>query len=56
MPPTSPVRVLDDFPPVKKPFFLQYRAQRFYSRLHTTVAELIAGAVRGGLDSLSSRR
>lgn len=60
VPATAPVRVLDDFPPVRKPFFLQYRAQRFYGRLHTTVAQLLAGAVRSGLEEarrgLSSRR
>ncbi len=55
VPATSPVRVLDEFPPVRKPFFLQYRAQRFYGRLHTTVAERIAAEVRTALDGFSSR-
>lgn len=61
VPPTSPVRVLAEFTPVKKSFFLQYRAQRFYGRLHTIVAERIAAEVRAGLaassrPSPSSRR
>lgn len=49
VPASSPVRVLGAFTPVRKPFFLQYRAQRFYGRLHATVAALIRDAVRAGL-------
>jgi DNA-binding transcriptional LysR family regulator len=49
VPASSPVRVLDDFAPVRKQFYLQHRAQRFYGRLHSIVAELITTAVRDGL-------
>lgn len=49
VPTTSPVRVLADFAPVRRRFYLQYRTQRFYGRLHTAVATVIADAVRAGL-------
>jgi len=57
IPPTSPVRVLDDFRPVRKPFFLRHRAQRFYSRLHHVALDLLATSIRAGLAaSLTPRR
>jgi DNA-binding transcriptional LysR family regulator len=49
IPATSPVRVMGEFRPVRKPFFLRHRAQRFYSRLHHIALDLLAGAIRDGL-------
>jgi DNA-binding transcriptional LysR family regulator len=57
IPPTSPVRVMDEFRPVRKPFFLRHRAQKFYSRLHDIALDLLTSAVRDGLAaSLTPRR
>lgn len=57
VPATSPVRVLDDFRPVRKPFFLRHRAQRFYSRLHHIALDVLATSIRAGLaSSLPMRR
>lgn len=49
IPAGSPVRVLDDFRPVKKPFHLRYRAQRFYSRLHHVALDVLTTSIRAGL-------
>ncbi len=51
IPSGSPVRVLDDFRPVKKPFYLRYRAQRFYSRLHHLALDVLTTSIRAGLDA-----
>lgn len=57
IPPSSPVRVLDEFRPVRKPFFLRHRAQRFYSRLHLLAHDVLASSIRAGLAaSLSPKR
>lgn len=57
LPADSPVRVLTEFRPVRKPFFLQYRAQRFYARLHQIAHDLLADSIRAGLAaSLTPRR
>jgi DNA-binding transcriptional LysR family regulator len=57
IPAGSPVRVLDEFRPVRKPFFLQHRAQRFYGRLHQIARDLLAESIRAGLAaSLTPRR
>ncbi len=55
VPATAPVRVLPAFRPVRKPFYLQHRSQRFYGRLHHTVADLLATAIRAGLRAALAR-
>jgi DNA-binding transcriptional LysR family regulator len=57
IPAGSQVRVLDEFRPVQKPFFVRHRAQRFYGRLHHVALDLLASSIRAGLAaSLSPRR
>jgi DNA-binding transcriptional LysR family regulator len=56
IPPGSPVRVLREFRPVRKPFYLRHRSQRFYSRLHHIAVELLVAAIRDGLAASLSPR
>ncbi len=49
IPPGSPVRIDPSFTPVRKPIYLQHRAQRVYSRLHKIVAERLEQSVRAAL-------
>lgn len=49
IPPTARVRIDPRFTPMKKPVYLQYRAQRYYGRLHTDTVALIEKALRARL-------
>ena len=55
IPPTSSVRIDPRFTPVRKPVYLQYRAQRVYGRIHRLVAARLEQAVRAGLDPVRRR-
>ncbi|MEZ4400670.1 MAG: LysR family transcriptional regulator [Kofleriaceae bacterium] len=49
LPPAGGVRVDPRFPPVARPVFLYYRAQRYYGRLHAEVAPLLERELRARL-------
>jgi len=49
LPRGAAVRVDPSFSPLTRPVYLQHRRQRFYSRLHATISELVETAVRAYL-------